>query len=163
MSRSGYDDYDGDYNNILLINWRGAVTSAIRGKRGQAFLREMLDALDALPAKRLIKHELEVDGEVCAIGAVGLRRGIDMSKIDPNDRDHVAGEFGIAAAMAAEIMYYNDEAFSYWHNPANCGKWEEMPPEERFRHMRDWIVNQMEEAEKWKSRPRKNAQPSSES
>jgi len=47
MSRSGYsDDCDDQWS---LICWRGAVKSAIRGKRGQAFLKEMLAALDALP------------------------------------------------------------------------------------------------------------------
>lgn len=57
MSRSGYsDDYDGD--NWDLIRWRGAVTSAIRGKRGQAFLREALAALDAMPEKQLIAGDL---------------------------------------------------------------------------------------------------------
>jgi hypothetical protein len=37
MSRSGYSD---DLENWSLIRWRGAVASAIRGRRGQAFLRE---------------------------------------------------------------------------------------------------------------------------
>ncbi len=39
MSRSGYDD---NYDDEALCNlWRGAVERAIKGKRGQAFLREM--------------------------------------------------------------------------------------------------------------------------
>jgi hypothetical protein len=46
MSRSGYSD---DHSEWDLIRWRGAVASAIRGKRGQAFLRELLVALDAMP------------------------------------------------------------------------------------------------------------------
>lgn len=32
MSRCGYSD---DYDQWALIRWRGAVESAIRGKRGQ--------------------------------------------------------------------------------------------------------------------------------
>jgi hypothetical protein len=40
------------------IRWRGAVASAIRGGRGQAFLREMLAAMDAMPVKRLVANEL---------------------------------------------------------------------------------------------------------
>ena len=70
MSRSGYSD---ECDGWDLIRWRGAVASAIRGQRGQAFLREMLSALDAMPEKRLISEELERDGEVCAMGAVGQR------------------------------------------------------------------------------------------
>ena len=46
---------------------------------------------------------------VCAIGAVGKQRGIDMTKIDADDPPQVAGAFGIAQAMAQEIVYINDE------------------------------------------------------
>lgn len=55
MSRSGYTE---DCDGWDLIRWRGAVASAIRGKRGQAFLREALAALDAMPEKQLISHDL---------------------------------------------------------------------------------------------------------
>ena len=85
MSRSGYvDDFDEQWS---LIRWRGAVRSAIKGARGQAFLREMLEALEAMPDKRLIEEELEQNGEVCALGSVGLKRGIDMKALDPDDND----------------------------------------------------------------------------
>ena len=88
MSRSGYDD---DYDNTWgLICWRGAVASAFRGSRGQAFLREMLQALDNLPDKKLIAKELIQEGAVCALGAVGKARGVDMTSIDPEDRSSVS-------------------------------------------------------------------------
>src|SRR4051812_48467094 len=103
MSRSGYcDDIDDQWAHI---RWRGVVASSIRGKRGQAFLREMLAALDAMPEKRLIAHELAVPlkcrcswcqrqgASVCAIGAVGRARGVDMAKLDPEDPNRVAGAF----------------------------------------------------------------------
>lgn len=132
MSRSGYsDDMD---DNWALIKWRGAVNSAIKGKCGQAFLREMLVALDALPKKKLIAEELESEGAVCAIGAVGHVRGIDMTKLDPEDREGVAGVFGIASAMAAEIVFENDEA----------GPWKETP-EARFERVRRWLVSNIKE------------------
>ena len=38
MNRSGYTE-EGD--NWSVVRWRGAVKAAIRGKRGQAFLREL--------------------------------------------------------------------------------------------------------------------------
>lgn len=50
MSRSGYSD-DYDFDNWQLIRWRGAVNSAINGRRGQAFLKELLTAIEALPEK----------------------------------------------------------------------------------------------------------------
>lgn len=128
MSRSGYvDDYDG----WDLIRWRGAVKSAIRGKRGQAFLREMATALDALPEKVLITEELEKDGEVCALGAVGRLRGIDMKLIDPEEREAVAEVFGIPRTLACEIMYENDE-----------GSWRETP-QGRWMRVRNWVSKQL--------------------
>lgn len=108
MSRSGYTD-DADGPELAL--WRGAVSRALKGKRGQQALREIRDALDAMPEKVLIGESLvTADGEYCTLGALGAARGLDMTKIDPEDWDAVAGMFGIAPAMVREIVYENDEA-----------------------------------------------------
>ena len=133
MSRSGYSE---DHEQWTMIRWRGAVASAIRGKRGQAFLREMLAALDAMPEKRLIGHELEYDGNVCAIGSVGKARGLDMSELDPEDPYTVANVFGIARAMAAEIVFENDEGAGYWSKET---------PEARWHRMRAWVISNLKE------------------
>ncbi len=131
MGRAGYTEDFGE-DQWGLIRYRGAVKSGIRGKRGQAFLREMLKALDALPEKKLVADELEMDGQVCAIGSVGLARKLDMSKIDPHDPETVAGTFGISEALAREIVYENDE-----------GGWGNDTPEKRFDRMRTWIVGHL--------------------
>lgn len=136
MSRSGYiDDYHDQWS---LICWRGAVASAIRGKRGQAFLREMLAAMDALPEKRLITNELEIPvtglpmgGDVCALGAVGRARGLAMGDIDTYDIELVAFKFGIPHSLACEIMHENDE------------HWRPETPEERFVRVRKWIESKL--------------------
>lgn len=134
MSRSGYsDDWDGEWWDH--IRWRGQVASAIRGKRGQAFLRELVEALDAMPEKRLIANDLAHAGNVCAIGSVGLKRGVDMSELDPEDYDTIAGQFGIAHQLVQEIEYMNDEA----------GAWKETP-EARWGRMRAWAVRQLRDA-----------------
>lgn len=134
MGRSGYtDDFD---DNFALIRWRGAVKKAINGKRGQAFLREMLAALDAMPEKRLIRDALHEDGEVCAIGAPGRARGIDMSKLDPEEPDQIAKAFGISRALVCEIEFTNDDDFS-------CDRGEK--PEKRFERVRKWVVSQIRE------------------
>lgn len=125
MSRSGYSD---DCDGWALICWRGAVTSAIRGKRGQAFLLEMAAALDAMPEKSLIREELEKGGEVCALGSIGKARGLDMSLIDPDEREDVAKSFGIPLALACEIMNENDE-----------GTWRHETTQERWQRVRRWI------------------------
>ena len=70
MSRSGYsDDYDDD--QLAFGRWRGQVSSSIRGKRGQLFLRKVLVALDAIPDKKLYPNKLHgKDNCFCVVGAV---------------------------------------------------------------------------------------------
>lgn len=127
MSRAGYSS---DYDQWDLIRWRGAVKSAIRGRRGQKFLSELLQALDALPSKRLIKEELQnTKGEVCALGSLGVQRKMQLSDIDPEDYERVAAAFDITQALACEIEYENDEG----------GNWDETP-EQRFIRVRAWVV-----------------------
>ena len=127
MSRSGYSD-DWDVDNWAMIRYRGAVMSAVRGKYGQAFLRELIKALDALPEPKLVAGDLQrEDGSVCALGAVGKARSLDMSELDPEDIESVADQFGIADALAKEIVYMNDEQHysSAYH---------------RFERMRRWAI-----------------------
>lgn len=141
MSRSGY--IDDDYDQWQHIKWRGQVASAVRGKRGQSFLHELIEALDAMPEKRLIAHDLVKDApafvppelstpQVCAIGSVGVRRSIDLTVLDPDNPHEVGEAFGIAHQLAAEIVFMNDEA----------GPWKETP-EDRWQRMRDWAVQHL--------------------
>lgn len=144
MSRSGYCE---DIDQWDLIRWRGAVASAIRGKRGQAFLREMLEALEALPEQRLIYGQLtrqKPDSDVftfpprfrgshaigvCALGSVGEQRGLNMTGVDPEDAEAVAALLEIAPALAKEIAWVNDDEPILTETP-----------EERFRRVREWVV-----------------------
>ena len=125
MSRSGYGD--GDCDGWQIIMYRGRVASAIRGKRGQQLLREMLAALDAMPEKVLIAHELEKNGQYCALGVVGKSRGIALAEIDPDETEEVCRAFNIADALAREVVYMNDEA--------GYG----VTPERRWVRMRAWV------------------------
>lgn len=131
MSRSGYSDDCGGWD---LICWRGAVKSALKGKRGQAFLIELRDALDAMPDKRLIADSLQAEGEFCTIGVVGAKRGVDMAALDPDDREAVGEAFGISPAMASEIVFMNDE-----------GSWQAETPEQRWVRMRDWVESNIQQ------------------
>ena len=131
MSRSGYDD---DIDQWAMIRWRGQVASAIRGKRGQAFLRELVEALDALPEKRLITYNLSSGGNVCAIGSVGLKCGVDMNVLDPYDSERLSAVFGIADQLVREIEFMNDEAAYYSETP-----------EQRWQRMRAWAVSLIKE------------------
>ncbi|TDV54430.1 hypothetical protein EC919_104166 [Pseudomonas graminis] len=137
MSRSGYSD---DCENWSLICWRGAVMSALKGKRGQAFLLELRDAMDAMPAKRLTKDTLESDGEFCTLGVIGAKRGLDMSSLDAHCRESVSKAFGIAEAMAAEIVFENDERDGDYELQADGNyKFIRDTPEARWQRMRKWV------------------------
>ncbi len=130
MSRSGYSDDCGGWD---LICWRGAVNSALRGKRGQAFLVELRDALDAMPEKRLVADTLEADGQFCTLGVLGAKRGVDMSTIDAHCGEAVSEAFEIAPAMAAEVVFENDEC-----------RWNETT-EQRWQRMRKWIDSHIQQ------------------
>lgn len=121
MSRSGYSE---DCENLAL--WRSAVHRATTGYRGQHLLRKLRDALDAMPVKRLIADEIQNEhGEVCALGA-----------LDPTaasyDAVDLAKHFGVARALAAEIVYINDERWSRTE-----------APEARWVRMRAWVEKQI--------------------
>jgi hypothetical protein len=132
MSRSGYSD---DWDNSVYL-WRGAVNSAVNGKRGQAFLRDLRDALEAKPEKTLVKGALETeDGNHCALGVIGHLRGIDMPKgeIDDYYEDttrNMAYMLGIAPALAQEIVYLNDEADDYYGRRTD---------EDRYNKVLQWV------------------------
>ena len=129
MSRSNYSD---DCDGPEFYLWRGAVRSAIRGTRGQALLREMRDALDAMPVKELFADGLVApDGGVCALGVVGERRGMtDLAALDPEDSACVAKRFGVAEALVRELAFENDE------DAPN-------DPAKRWRWMRDWVEDKL--------------------
>lgn len=132
MGRSGYCE-DGDYSMANL--WPAIVQRSINGKRGQAFLKELAAAMDAMPEKRLIADDLVTEtGEVCAIGAVCKARGLDTKGVDVYDRYEVGKLVGIAPTLTAEIEYLNDDDFGYQRSES---------PEQRWTRMRKWVEDQI--------------------
>lgn len=144
MTRSGYVDDDDD--PLAFGRWRGQVRSSIRGKRGQAFLRELAAAMDSMPEKVLIANELiDSDGDCCTIGVVCKTRQIDVSAVDYEDPETVGNVVGIARQMAAEIEYMNDECGERYERIPNSYSWERIQetPAERWQRMRDWVQSQI--------------------
>ena len=126
MSRHGYSD---DCENLAM--WRGVIASAVRGKRGQVFFRALVEALDAMPVKKLVAAELEdQEGSVCALGCLGKARGVNMVEVDTHDWDDLGELFNIAPQLAQEVMYVNDE-------------WRRESPEERWTRVRRWAARQI--------------------
>lgn len=151
MTRGYYEggDYEPEYNNAHDLQEQ-ALRLAIRGKRGQRLLRDLATELDALPEKRLAAGSFQnTDGEVCALGALGRARGLDMSElnriakfIDEDDdgyealgelNNKAAAAFDVARALAADLMWRND-----MHARSET-------PEERWTRMRAWIAGQIQE------------------
>lgn len=175
MSRSGYsDDYDGE--GISPEFWGAIVRRAAKGKRGQQFFRDLRDAMDAMPVKRLISGELvDADGEVCAIGSVGVRRGVDLSSMtkpadcsqadwecdwecEAQERAEALGAMlNIAPCLAQDVMYQNDECDQLHHDVTGeiVTGWQgtKRPPshydtpEERWVRMRKWVAKKL--GEEW--------------
>lgn len=131
MSRSGYTE-DCDHEDGRHAMYRGQVASATRGKRGQALLRDLMVALDEMPVKSLISGALRAEGEVCALGCLGAKRGFDLEAIDPEDYDYIAQAFGVAHQLVREIEFMNDDAAAW----SGSG-------EERWRFMRQWVESQI--------------------
>jgi hypothetical protein len=114
--------------------WRGAVTKAIKGKRGQAFLLKLKESLEALPQKRLAKNLVCKDGEVCAIGSLVARQGGDISRFEKYIDHGVVDEklsdhFDVAPALVKEVMFENDQDFG----------WTNDNPEQRYIRMLNWV------------------------
>lgn len=132
MSRSGYSE-DGEG----LAMWRGVIASATRGKRGQAFFRDLVAALDAMPEKRLVSGDLETkEGDVCALGSLGRHRGVDLEAVDTYDHEELGKTFDIASQLSQEVMYENDEGGPYYQKET---------PEQRWVRVRKWAASQIKE------------------
>ena len=128
MTRINYsdeEDFDGQFGL-----WQANCERSLRGKKGQRELRELRMALLALPEKRLIHGTLVSEaGEVCAIGAYGKYKGIDLSTFDPEDESDAVGiAGGMPPLVAWKVVELNDELL-----PSS------MTPEQRYEAVLQWV------------------------
>jgi hypothetical protein len=158
MSRTGWTDGDDSDNaNWHAIMTAGAIKSAIRGKRGQAFLRDLAEALDAMPDKRLADGLLIAeDGCKCALGVLGERRGLDLLALQPEevgmepldwDQEAIAKAFGVAESLTNQVQWINDGKCA-WGVDADKDK------KLRWQAVRDWVARNLETDS---ARPRERA------
>ncbi len=121
--------------------WRANLCRTMQSKRGHSFLQELLEALDALPRKRLIQGAMPQGREVCALGAVGLKRCMDLGGLDSRNHDQVAAAFGISSMLVQEIAYWNDQGMeACLFGLTEGGGWKVNTPEGRFTFVRAWVV-----------------------
>ena len=115
-----------------------AHEAAIRSRRGQKLLRDLLQALDAMAVKELIANSfITPSGRCCALGALGLARGIDPEDLGAltDDHAHTAKLFGTARSLIIEIETHNDYMLK---SPT---------PAQRWAYMRDWVASKITAAE----------------
>lgn len=157
MSRSGYgEDYECESNYYLL--YPSIVRRATNGKRGQEFFKSLAAALETLPEKRLVPNELETEtGAVCALGALGKVRGVELAKLDPEDLKDVAKTFRVAEVLVREVTHANDDEFEHHTKriplhwvPTKYDVWHKAPvlripetPEERYERVLGWVRSQI--------------------
>jgi hypothetical protein len=133
MSRSGYNDDCDDYRLINL--YTGTLARSIRGRRGQALLRDIAVHMDAMTVKTL-EHGILVakDGiGCCALGAAALRRGVDVSDVSDDCPHEVGKALNVTHHLAAEVAEINDLG----------GKGE--TGRDRWTRVRKWVADHLSE------------------
>lgn len=115
--------------NLMNIERWSRTQSIVKAVK--RFLRELAEAMDAMPEKKLISEALVTrQGDCCTLGVICKKRNIDISDVDADDPEDVGFTLGIDYSMAAEIAYENDEG----------GPWGvDEDPELRWQRMRKWV------------------------
>lgn len=153
--RIGYSDEE-DYPGQFGL-WQGNCQRSLKGRAGQAALRELEAALLALPSKRLIAESLvDAHGEVCAIGALAEFKGeITDNMIGQGecDMEEVGVELGMPRLVAWKVVEMNDLQFAGTSLVIKEGpyRWySEQPfeyvpitPEQRYKRMLAWVREQL--------------------
>jgi hypothetical protein len=142
MSRSSYSDDWGDEFPGQMELFRANVERSIKGKAGQARLRELRDALVALPVKEL-HPSIFADGtaeapKVCGLGAWALAKAGGnpdaAHAMVPGDADDyetavALKSHGWPKLVVLEAVYENDES---WRSMRET-------PAERYHRILAWV------------------------
>ncbi len=148
MGRSGYSEWD-DYDEAsqwAMIRQSGARKAALRGKRGQAFLRRLAAALDAMPVKALIAIPEYPEGEnadaagrlgspagaVCVLGSLAAACGMKPHEIDATKHNDLAKMFDVAPTIVRDLEWENDQTYATGPDGAT-------EDERRWKCLRHWV------------------------
>jgi hypothetical protein len=166
MSRSSYSDDYGDEFPGQLELYRANVARSIKSKAGQARLRELRDALLALPVKELhastFAEGTPEQPEVCALGAWALSkagtpdaaRAMVGRDADDADTAQALKPHGWPRLVVMDAIFFNDDTryvyetaagprqrWEQHYGPLQIGRRE--TPAERYARMLAWVEEQL--------------------
>lgn len=167
MSR--INDYEPDSleEQLRCYAFSANIKRALKGRKGQAFLRELEAALVALPEKRLVRgvfaeaDELPVPttdptfyrakvvatGEVCALGAVAVERAVRKGMTREEACQKYAEQFDpeendwiLTQEQGKELGICHPLAYEIiYHNDESCAR----TPEDRYEEVLRWVRSQI--------------------
>lgn len=141
MSRINITDEEERPGQFAL--WHANCQRSIGGRAGQKSLRELRDALLALPTKRLIAHELDNGTDCCAVGALVRQKGIVVEDWEAEDEmEEVGVACGMPRLVAWKVVELNDELLDYHFKERRA-----YTPEERYEAVMRWIEKNLVAAE----------------
>lgn len=158
MSRFVGDDYyDPQFDNEWEL-WQANFDRHVNGVKGQQALRDLRDALLALPDRKLISGRLaDEHGCVCTVGALALHRRVLQGERPEDVLEHLAamipqdlvdydsweceertarvGEsIGLKRMMAVALAGKNDDWYA-----------DDKTPEQRFERVLRWVESKIKE------------------
>lgn len=80
MARFHDDWYDGEEFPNQTALWNANIDRAIKGRKGQAVLRDLREALLELPQPKLINGYIAAGQDVCAVGALVVHRRVSKGE-----------------------------------------------------------------------------------
>lgn len=145
MSRFNGENYDEEWNNQWEL-WEANTLRHMRGPAGQAILRELREALLALPERKLINSRLaDEQGCVCTIGALALHRGRKVEELaalipaelwdeyeEELKTEALGRELGLKHVMIVALAGQNDDT------------WRTETPEQRFERVLKWVESEIQ-------------------
>lgn len=147
MSRVYAWEDDEPYPNATYL-FQKSVENAIKGKSGQALLREIEAALLELPEKKLLGSGVCEGGEVCMLGAVAVARAMKAGKT----RAQAMVTLELGAQQWGQGDDENDKTFKFLRRALGikqeCLAWQLVfendecyvpSPEERYVRMLKWV------------------------
>jgi hypothetical protein len=167
MSRISYSD-DEDFPGQFFI-WQANCDRSLRGRKGQAALRELEAALVAMPVKELHREVyVQASGEACALGALDVHRkvqgGLSRSEAlavcadrDPYDSQEHGQAMGLPRLVAWKVVEQNDiENDQTWDHVEGPSRYpgmyadgvryrRDVTPVERYERMLAWVRSQLTE------------------